>query len=46
LATTVLLQESSVLASPKFYGRNARGIRRHYSWLPLQTAGKGEVKKK
>lgn len=33
LATTVLLQESSVLASPKFYGRNARGIRRHYSWL-------------
>ena len=33
LAVAVLLRESSAPAPPKFYGRNARGIRRHYAWL-------------
>lgn len=32
LATSVVLQGTSMTA-PKFYGKKARGIRRHYAWL-------------
>jgi IS605 OrfB family transposase len=33
LAVAVLLRGSSAPAKPKFYGKSARGVRRHYSWL-------------
>lgn len=32
LATTVLLDQTG-FKEPRFYGREARGIRRHYAWL-------------
>lgn len=32
LATTVLLDQAG-FKEPRFYGREARGIRRHYAWL-------------
>jgi IS605 OrfB family transposase len=32
LATTVLLDQTG-FKEPRFYGRHARGIRRHYAWL-------------
>lgn len=32
IATTVLFHDGEH-SSPKFYGRNVRGIRRHYAWL-------------
>lgn len=32
LATTVLLDQTG-FREPRFYGRDARGIRRHYAWL-------------
>lgn len=32
VATTVLLTQGSI-HDPAFYGRNVRGIRRHYAWL-------------
>jgi len=37
LATTVLLDQT-VFKEPRFYGKSARGIRRHYSWLRKRLA--------
>jgi IS605 OrfB family transposase len=45
LATTVLLRESSAPAKPRFYGKNARGVRRHYSWLRKRLGEKKLLRK-
>lgn len=40
IATTVLLDKGI----PKFYGKNVRGIRRHYSWLRKRLGNKKLLK--
>lgn len=37
LATTVLLDQNG-FREPRFYGKQARGVRRHYSWLRKRLA--------
>lgn len=43
IATTVLLCNGK-FSNPRFYGRNVRGIRRHYAWLRKRLGNKKLLK--
>jgi putative transposase len=40
LATSVTLAPDACKALPHFYGKNVRGIRRHYAWLRMRLGNK------